>query len=199
MPRRDGLTVFALVITLRNMAPIDAPHTTAQVEFNERRWAELVADPLLAGFEGRVETDRYGQIVMSPPPAARHGRFQSRIILLLERLMPSGSGEAVSECPISTVDGVKAADVAWCGKALLGELGNRVCFPRSPEICVEVLSPDNSERQIKAKADLYFQAGANEVWVCDKFGGMTFFEGSTEKSIGESKLCPLFPTQIILD
>ena len=174
---------------------IELPPHAAQTDFNLRRWAELLADPELAKIEGRIETDRHGHIIMSPPPAAKHGRFQSRIAFLLQTLMPNG--ETLTECPISTADGVKAADVAWASSQCMRELGNRVCFPRSPEICVEVLSPSNTEAEIKEKRALYFDAGALEVWVCGTSGAMTFL-GPKRARLTVSKLCPTFPKQIEL-
>jgi len=102
------------------------PHRT-QTDFNMRRWAELLADRELARFEGRVETDPYGHVIMSPPPAPTHGSFQSEIAYLLRTFM--SRGRVLTECPISTADGVKAADVAWASPECMRELGNRVCFP----------------------------------------------------------------------
>src|SRR5205085_2576322 len=123
--------------------------------------------------EGRVETDRHGRVVMSPPPAPQHGRFQLKIGSLLEELMQDG--DALTECPISTADGVKAADVAWASAERWKKLEMGVCFILAPEICVEVISPSNSEEEIREKMALYFDAGAREVWVCGIFGEMTFF------------------------
>src|SRR5262245_35374240 len=143
---------------------IQLPQHEAQNAFNLRRWAELLADPQLAKIEGRIETDRHGHIIMSPPPAPSHGSFQSEIAYLLRTLM--GQGRVLTECPISTADGVKAADVAWASPECMGALGNRVCFPNSPEICVEVLSPSNTEAEIQEKRNLYFDAATKEVWVC---------------------------------
>jgi hypothetical protein len=40
-----------------------------QTAFNLKRWAELLADPELARLPHRIETDRHGHILMSPPPA----------------------------------------------------------------------------------------------------------------------------------
>ncbi len=77
------------------------------------------------------------------------------------------------------------------------ELGNRVCFPRAPEICVEVLSPSNTEAEIQEKMALYLDAGAQEVWVCAESGAMSFFSPGT-KSLTGSHLCPDFPKQIVL-
>src|SRR3989454_7888678 len=143
------------------------PHQT-QNAFNLRRWAELLADSELARFEGRIETDRHGHIIMSPPPAPNHGSFQLEIGHLLRNLMPQG--RVLTECPISTADGVKAADVAWASPERMRELGELVCFPDSPEICVEVLSPSNTDVEIREKMALYFDAGAREVWLCTRAG-----------------------------
>ena len=172
---------------------IELPSQASQTELNLKRWAELVADPVLAKIEGRIETNRHGQIIMSPPPAASHGGFQLEIGSLLRALMPDG--RAITECPISTADGVKAADVAWASPGCLRELGNRVCFPTCPEICVEVLSPSNSAAEIDEKKALYFDAGCKEVWVCSKSGTMSFFEARS-RAIKQSKLCPDFPLKI---
>src|SRR6185295_15930408 len=90
---------------------IELPSQQDQADFNLRRWTELLADPELAKFEGRIETDRHGHIIMSPPPAPSHGSFQSEIVHLLRTFL--SAGQVLAECPISTADGVKAADVAW--------------------------------------------------------------------------------------
>jgi Uma2 family endonuclease len=177
---------------------IELPSHAAQTEFNLRRWDELQADAELAKFEGRVETDRHGHIIMSPPPAPSHGGFQSRIAYLLSHLMPRG--RVFTECPISTADGVKAADVAWASTRVVRELGNRTCFPQAPEICVEVLSPSNTENEIAEKVALYFDAGAQEVWICDQDGQMRFeaARGARRRKLGGSQICGEFPTRIEL-
>ena len=87
---------------------IELPPRAEQTEFNLRRWAELLDDPELAKTDWRIETDRHGQIIMSPPPAPMHGIFQSEIAHLLRTLLPHA--RSITECPISTPDGVKAAE-----------------------------------------------------------------------------------------
>jgi Uma2 family endonuclease len=175
------------------MLTLELPVHEKQRAFNLRRWAELLADPELTRIEGRIETDRYGHVVMSPPPAPRHGTFQAEIARLLGNLMPKG--RVLTECPISTADGVKAADVAWASPECLAELGEKVCFPTAPEICVEVFSPSNTEAEIQEKAKLYFDAGAREVWVCATDGRMSFL-GPTEMQ--SSRVCSDFPKRIQL-
>lgn len=175
---------------------IELPPQPEQTALNLRRWAELLADRELARFEGRVETDRYGHIIMSPPPAPSHGSFQSEIAYWLRSLMRNG--RVFTECPISTADGVKAADVAWASPERVRELGNRVCFPQAPEICVEVLSPGNTEAEMQEKMALYFDAGAREVWFCAASGTMNFFGPRAAQKLGSSEMCPQFPKQVEL-
>ena len=175
------------------MRTLELPVHEKQRGFNLRRWEELLDARELARIEGRIETDRYGHIIMSPPPAPRHGTFQAEIARLLGNLMPEW--RVLTECPISTADGVKAADVAWASPKCLKELGEKVCFPCAPKICVDVLSPSNTEAETQEKAKLYFDAGANEVWLCAADGGMSFL-GPTAMQC--SRLCPPFPKQVEL-
>jgi len=175
---------------------ISLPDQQAQTGFNLRRWEELLADTELARIEGRIETDRHGHVLMSPPPAPRHGSYQSEIAYLLRTLMPQG--RVLTECPISTADGVRAADVAWASPESLRELGNRACFPRSPELCVEVLSPGNTDAEIAEKVALYFDAGAREVWLCDPAGDLKFLAAPSGAPLEASRLCPSFPRRVDL-
>jgi len=175
---------------------LELPPQKTQTEFNLRRWAELLADPQMARIEGRVETNRYGHVIMSPPPAPSHGSYQLRIGALLDGLLTTG--RVLTECPISTADGVKAADVAWASAEAMRELGNRPCFPRAPAICVGVLSPGNTEPEIREKIALYFDAGAKEVWLCAENGAVKFFTPGAARSLSGSKICPKFPKRVEL-
>jgi Uma2 family endonuclease len=173
---------------------LELPPHKAQTASNLSRWAELLADRELARFEGRIETDRHGHIIMSPPPAPAHGSFQARIASLLEKHMSTGT--VLTECPISTADGVKAADVAWASPGCMRELGKQVCFLRAPEICVEVISPGNTETEIDEKRMLYFSAGASEVWLCAASGRMSFFNPPAAQPMRASRICPRFPKRV---
>lgn len=175
---------------------IELPARPDQTEFNLRRWEELLDDPALARLEGGIETDRHGQIIMSPPPGTSHGRFQSTIAYSLKQLL--GTGDVITECPISTADGVKATDVAWASPKLVRDFGNRQCFIKAPEICVEVLSPRITKQEITEKRSLYFDTGAKEVRMCSKSGEMSFCASQSETPIARSRLCPKFPKRIQL-
>jgi len=173
---------------------IELPSRKSLLAFNRRRWAELIADQSLARLPGRVETDRYGHIIMSPPASYSHGGLQSDLVVLLNTHL--AGGRTMVECPISTSDGIKVADVAWISRERLNKAKDEVCLAIAPEICVEVLSPSNSKKEIAEKSALYFEAGAKEVWLCSPKGRMTFgfAAGTTPTAI--SQICPSFPRQI---
>jgi hypothetical protein len=82
---------------------IELPSQKEQTEFNLRRWAELLEDPEMEKLPRLIETDRYGNIVMSPLPAPRHGYFQAELLHLLRKLLPQG--KTLGPCPISTAGG----------------------------------------------------------------------------------------------
>ena len=109
------------------------------------------------------------------------------------------TGRVLTECPISTADGVKAADVAWASPERIRELGEQVFFSKAPEICVEVISPSNTHAEIHEKMALYFDAGAREVWLCAESGAMTFFAATrSTQPMRASRICSEFPKHVQL-
>ncbi len=168
-----------------------------QTAINFAVWEKVAVDPLLAGLPHRIESDRYGQIVMSPPPSPIHGHQQFGIGKLLDHHLPGG--HVVTECPLSTTEGVKGVDVAWISNELWRAQREQICFTRAPEICVEVVSPGNTRRELREKKALCFETGAVEVWFCHRDGRMEFFAKEAPEKAGTSKLCPGFPQHIEVD
>jgi Uma2 family endonuclease len=157
-------------------------------------WEELATThPILPEDLGwKIETNARNQIIMSPPPHIDHQDFGSRIIVLLARLLPEGS--AIHECGVKTTDGTKVPDIIWVSKERRRENANRPSFSRAPELCVEIISPSNTRREIEDKTRLYFEAGAREVWQCERGGRLCFFDPSGP--IKKSLLCPEFPDRL---
>ncbi|HEV7405761.1 MAG TPA: Uma2 family endonuclease [Chthoniobacteraceae bacterium] len=197
MKLRLGVSTGDVVETVMQTL-VDEPLTLSpeeQTAFNTARWAELVADPQWQRWEGRIETDEYGNVIMMPPPQVIHATAESEIVVLLRQLL----GRAVlTECPISTIEGVKSADVAWMSSEAHAKVKNAPCLPAAPPICVEVLSPSNSRREMIHKKALYFKAGAVEVWFCDRKGKMTFHLSPDDAGSATSRFCPKFPAQVEL-
>jgi Uma2 family endonuclease len=172
---------------------IQLPAHKDQTTFNLERWSEILEDPFYSTLEQRIETDRHGHIIMTPPPSFSHSFKGSELIRLLNEHL--NGGQALHEVPISTSDGVRAADVAWLSDAQLAEAKKTNILLTAPEICVEVLSPRNSEKEMQEKMALYFDAGATEVWLCDDDGSLRFFT-APETPGQDSLLAPEFPKSL---
>ncbi len=167
-----------------------------QHTLNRKAWEQLVNDPKWDDALEKIETDRDGNPIMSPPPKRRHARRANRIAKLLDRSLPNGFWQV--EDPVSTPAGVKVPDVAWYGpeRAEASDADeDDVLSTVVPDLCVEVLSPGNTARDIRKTTTAYFEAGVREVWVCDREGNMRFFgpQGALERSV----LCPDFPRHIV--
>jgi Uma2 family endonuclease len=167
-----------------------------QHALNRQAVARLWADPRFSEAFETIETDRDGNPLMSPPPDWRHDVRKNRIGKILERLLPGG--EAFIETAVSTFEGAKVPDTSWFSAERLQQRfsipPDETLPPVAPDVCVEVLSPDNSRAKIDAKISAYFGVGVREVWVCDLAGVMSFYgpAGPLERSA----ICPDFPRQI---
>lgn len=176
-------------------AALKLPSIKDQTAFNLERWEALAHDELVRQWPGRVETDRFGRTIMYNYADYSHGSRQGDIWGLLKARL--ASGKASVECPISTTLGVKVADVAWVSKARLLKISGKAALKAAPEICVEVISPANTKQEIQQKKMLYFEAGAQEVWICDRKGRMFFFiADAPDVSARVSKLCPGMPKTV---
>jgi Uma2 family endonuclease len=162
-----------------------------QMAFNQAVWEKVLSDSFLAGLPHRIETDRFGQIIISPSPGPEHGEEQFGIGKRLDQLLPAG--HVITENPISTSEGVKLVDAAWMSKSRRDAQRGVACFTQAPEIGVEVVSPANTRRELLEKKQLYFAAGAEEVWFCHRDRHMEFFRKENPELAAASTLCPNFP------
>ncbi|MBC6418357.1 MAG: Uma2 family endonuclease [Prochloron sp. SP5CPC1] len=144
------------------------------------KWQEVIEHPSLQDLPFKIELNEHGKIEMSPA-SNRHGRLQGIIYSLLGQY----PGELYLECSINTSKGVKVADVAWCSPDFFNQYGEITPLPASPEIWIEILSPSNSQGEMKEKISLYLAQGAQEVWLCDNEGNIEFHtsEGVSSKSL----------------
>lgn len=135
------------------------------------RWAELVADPSLRDLPYKIEINLWGKVEMTPA-SFWHGRLQASIATQLAGQLPHG--ESLTEVPILTDIGVRVPDVAWASKAYLTANADASPAPRAPEICVEIVSPSNTDDEIRQKVRAYLAAGAQEVWIVTEGGSISF-------------------------
>jgi len=152
-------------------------------------WSRALRDPLLRDLPYKIETNEYGQLVMSPQKP-KHGYLQLRIGEMLARI--DQPGRRAVEFAIETSKGVKVPDVVWISEQRWQHISEDVeASPIAPEICIEVISSSNTPAEIDEKRRLYFEHGAEEVWTCNMQGRMRFYDPSGERSA--SRLAPSFP------
>lgn len=135
------------------------------------RWAEVCRDPALRNLPYKIEVNAWGMIEMSPANN-RHARLQGRLALEIGRQLPRG--EVLTECPILTDIGVRVPDVAWASAEFMRRHDETTPYPRAPEICVDILSPSNTDGEAAKKTRAYLQAGALEVWLVTEDGRIRF-------------------------
>ncbi len=154
-------------------------------------WAEVVNHPSLRDLPFKIETNEFGEIIMNPVKIG-HSIFQGEISSLMKSMRPEGI--AVVECAIRTSKGTKVADAAWASMEVIEKIKDETDASIAPEVCVEVVSMSNTKLEMKEKRQLYFEKGANEVWICNEYGEIRFFDDSGE--IEQSKMFPDFPKKI---
>ncbi|MBM3983014.1 MAG: Uma2 family endonuclease [Planctomycetes bacterium] len=105
-----------------------------------------------------------GKVVTMPGPDIEHGEVQANIAFLFKAFLnqtPIGremteSGAVTDRKP----DTVRGPDLRYSSKERL-PLDNRVVgyHTEAPDLCVEIVSPSNSMKGLKAKAKEYLFAG----------------------------------------
>ena len=158
-----------------------------------RRWAEILADPVLRDLPYKIELNAWGKIEMSPATNV-HAYLQAWISGELQRLLPDG--RVLTEASVLTGIGVRVPDVVWASNAFLATHGLQTPFLRAPEICVEVLSPSNTQDEIEEKTRAYLAAAAEEVWTVAEEGAIRFFGNEGERVRSRFGVTPSAPPPI---
>ncbi|NES83058.1 MAG: Uma2 family endonuclease [Moorea sp. SIO2B7] len=155
------------------------------------KWEEVCEHKDLQDLPFKIELNKWGQIVMSPVKI-KQSFYQGRIQRILESLLHGG--EVMPECAINTSDGVKVADVIWCSEERFNLIEDEISASIAPEICIEVKSTDNNLEEMEFKKNLYLEAKAIEVWLCNEQGEISFY--NEQGKLKNSLLGPDFPKQI---
>jgi Uma2 family endonuclease len=73
---------------------------------------------------------------------------------------------------------VRIPDVTWASPQFIARHGLPRTFGRAPDLCVEVVSPSNTNVEMREKNNAYLAAGAREVWLVGKDGTIEMFDAS---------------------
>jgi Uma2 family endonuclease len=124
------------------------------------RYQALCDDPRFENLPGKIELDSWGRILMSPA-TPYHGVLQGR----LGRRLAALGGETIMEAPVVTAVGLLVVDLAWASTDFVRTRNLHSPLTQAPELCIEIVSPSNSVKELREKIDAYLAAGAVEAWL----------------------------------
>lgn len=158
---------------------------------HQNHWDKLCRDPNLSDLPYKTETNRRGQLILTPISVSRSTRMSS-VMRGLDSCAPGG--RSLPSFAIVTPAGVKVPDVVWASGGRLAEM-KKTGDPTTlaPEICIEVMSEPGGWEEMEEKRVLYREAGAEEVWVVDEEGDVRFF---ADGELEESRLAEGFPNEL---
>jgi Uma2 family endonuclease len=126
-----------------------------------QRWREILDDPRLMQFAGKVDLDCWGRIIFSPVNT-EHGGIAGNLAQLLKAQL---GGRVLIEVGVRVASGVQAPDVAWCSEQFWRARREQTPLEQAPALCIEISSPSNAIHDLRAKARAYVDAGASEAWI----------------------------------
>jgi Uma2 family endonuclease len=148
------------------------------------------SDYLIWKFQERVELLK-GKISLMAAPSVKHQRVSGYLHILLGNHLKHNKCDVFSapfdvRLPLPThritdnkIDTVVQPDLCViCDQSKLDERG---CIG-APELIIEILSLGNSKKEMKAKFDLYENAGVQEYWVIDPEHNLAFCYYLDEKT-----------------
>jgi Uma2 family endonuclease len=136
---------------------IEAPLSAVELG---KRYRALCDDPRFENVPGKIELDMWGRMVLTPTNNLR-GVLKTR---LTQPLLALG-GQALCAASVSTNRGVLVADITWMSTSTWQSRRTETPLSRAPELCIEIISPSNSRKEMDQKIAAYIAAGAQEVWL----------------------------------
>ncbi len=113
-----------------------------------------------------------GKIVSTPAPGLQHGETRANVGSAIKQFLNANKiGRVAISSGLVTdhePDTVRGPDVSYYSKERL-PLDKRVVgyHTEVPDLCVEIVSPSNTKKELRAKVKEYFFAGVRLVWVVD--------------------------------
>ena len=113
-----------------------------------------------------------GELVMMTPAGSLHGWVEGSIYFALfqwvrehelGRVFPGDTGFILERFP----DTVRSPDVAFVQRERIPSVPPQGFFPGSPDLAVEIRSPDDRPKEIEGKIRNYLAAGSLVVWDVD--------------------------------
>jgi len=115
-----------------------------------------------------------GELVMSPKNTWYHGRISARVLTALQTYSKEHRLGAVLDSSTGFWmfnRNCRAPDVSFVSISRLKALGfkprEQRFFPGAPDLAVEILSPNNTRREIDERLKDFFASGTQVAWIVD--------------------------------
>ena len=145
---------------------------SATLEPPRKVWTEAELQSLPE--DGYIHELVDGELVMSPKNDFFHGSISVRLSAAqLIHVEAHRLGEVLDSSTGFWMKNrnCRAPDISFISAARLKEVGfnraTRRFFPGAPDLAVEILSPNNSRREIDRRLKDFFESGARIVWIID--------------------------------
>jgi Uma2 family endonuclease len=121
---------------------------------------------------GKVTELLRGRLIVREPPGTHHGAIAANLTYFLSDFVRrQGSGMIFAQDTGFKIDSdpdtVRAPDVAFVARELVGVIRERGYAELAPDLLAEVLSPDDRPAEVLAKVADWLAAGTKIVWVID--------------------------------
>jgi len=155
-----------------NRCPLNIRRVQFRVVTQSTSPKPITADDLLSmGDIGRCELIN-GELVMMSPAGLAHGMVAMRIGRYLSEFVEEHNLGSVFAAETgfkvhSNPDLVRAPDTSFIQKSRLAGKLPKGFFEGAPDLAVEVLSPDDSKREVDKKIKMWLEHGTTSVWLAD--------------------------------
>ncbi|MCY4072151.1 MAG: Uma2 family endonuclease [Chloroflexi bacterium] len=110
-----------------------------------------------------------GELVVMSPPGGRHGQLQVRLSRYLDIFVEAQPlGVVTSDAgyhPPDSCHTLLSPDVAFLSRARAPQPFPETYVPLMPDLAIEIISLSNTDSQVRGKARIYLQNGAQLVWI----------------------------------
>ena len=124
------------------------------------------------GEEGWVYELHEGRLLAMPGPGDEHGDIQSRFTLTVglyikQQQLGILSGTKCYNLPLpNNTEELLCPDLSYVAPARKAAMKLRGSYRvGAPDLVIEIASPNDTHRELNAKADVYLQAGVRLIWV----------------------------------
>jgi Uma2 family endonuclease len=145
---------------------------SSAVEMPKKVWTEAELRALPEDGYGHELVN--GELVMSPKNDFFHGDICSELLSVLRAFVKAGRLGSVLDSSTGfwmKNRNCRAPDISFIARARLQAMGfkrsTRSFFPGAPDLAVEVLSPNNTRREIDERLADFFDSGTRMAWVID--------------------------------